>query len=621
MQPTDGAITQVFGAHPEFVWQLGYGHLGCDWGAPVGTPIRAIADFVVIAADWGQNWPRSVTDRHTFVFGATGTGIGVLLQHEGWVGLGAHMSRTDLKVGQRGKRGDIIGYVGSTGNSTGPHLHKECMVPPTPWTPKFGRYNPLDQIALENRLAAAVALPANQRQNGPNPATLRSRAHSGGAAVGTITPGQRWNFAGYVIGQRVKIGTVESAVWFVEGTNKYVWAGMFTSQATAGLKNLTAPPVPAGTRKSGPAAVAYRKTPFILDNIDRWLPANTSFVFDAWTEGDEFAGSKVWFRGRENKFWAHSSLFTSQSTAGLTHVKSSRPAAPVPVPPALLINQRQLKPRVKGVMRLSPDVTKTNLSGRVAAAGSVENFTHFTRGQSVTSGGVTTDLWFKDSKEFAWAGGFTSQSTAGLVEWVPPSVPLIPPITDQPVPAYTFVKSVPLVTEVLPAKEGFFERGNFPADPVGIVVHEFNAATPEENKEVNHLTVHIGSLKNAFTTGSRVASAHFAVEGKEVVQFVHHTDRAYHGGPKGNDLLSIEVYGGMDAETIDTLVELIRQLEALYSKEKTLSKHSDHAATNCGRHVDLDLINSLVRKPAATAKEAFIQDIASIARNYKIEEK
>jgi murein DD-endopeptidase MepM/ murein hydrolase activator NlpD len=89
-------------------------HRGIDFAAPVGTPIMAAGDGVVEAVD---------------VRG--GYGLYVRLQHrDGFETVYAHMSRfaPGLRAGQRVEQGQTIGYVGSTGASTGPHLHYEVMV-------------------------------------------------------------------------------------------------------------------------------------------------------------------------------------------------------------------------------------------------------------------------------------------------------------------------------------------------------------------------------------------------------------------------------------------------------------------------------------------------------------
>jgi len=110
--PVQGHQTSSFGMrfHPV----LGYSrmHKGIDYGAPMGSPIVAATDGVVNFAGWHG-----------------GHGNYVQLKQSGNLGTGyAHMSRIAVRTGQRVRAGQIIGYVGSTGLSTGPHLHFEVFV-------------------------------------------------------------------------------------------------------------------------------------------------------------------------------------------------------------------------------------------------------------------------------------------------------------------------------------------------------------------------------------------------------------------------------------------------------------------------------------------------------------
>ena len=102
-------VTSSFGMrfHP----LLGYNrmHQGMDYGAPYGSAIYAVTDGVVQYAGWHG-----------------GHGQYVRLSHAGGLGTGyAHMSRIIVAPGTRVAQGQVIGYVGSTGLSTGPHLHFE----------------------------------------------------------------------------------------------------------------------------------------------------------------------------------------------------------------------------------------------------------------------------------------------------------------------------------------------------------------------------------------------------------------------------------------------------------------------------------------------------------------
>ena len=85
-------------------------HAGMDFAAPIGAPIFATGDGVVDRADAG----------------ASGYGNHVVIKHGfGYETLYGHLSKYKCRPGQRVKRGDIIGYVGSTGRSQGPHCHYE----------------------------------------------------------------------------------------------------------------------------------------------------------------------------------------------------------------------------------------------------------------------------------------------------------------------------------------------------------------------------------------------------------------------------------------------------------------------------------------------------------------
>lgn len=87
-------------------------HLGTDFGAPTGTPVRAVADGVVTSA--GKNG---------------GHGNYVELDHEGpYATSYSHLSAILVKRGQKVKQGDLVGRVGATGLATGPHLHYQFMV-------------------------------------------------------------------------------------------------------------------------------------------------------------------------------------------------------------------------------------------------------------------------------------------------------------------------------------------------------------------------------------------------------------------------------------------------------------------------------------------------------------
>lgn len=99
------------------------GHRAIDYAAPIGTPIRAVGDGLITYVGWNGSYGNFISIRHN---GTYTTNY-------------AHLSRFAVKNGQRVKQGEIIGYVGSTGFSTGPHLHYEMV--------KNGiKINPLTEI-------------------------------------------------------------------------------------------------------------------------------------------------------------------------------------------------------------------------------------------------------------------------------------------------------------------------------------------------------------------------------------------------------------------------------------------------------------------------------------------
>jgi murein DD-endopeptidase MepM/ murein hydrolase activator NlpD len=87
-------------------------HKGVDFGAVSGTPIQAAGEGLVEVAGWNGGYGNYVRLRHG----------------NGYATAYAHMTRINVKSGQRVRQGQIIGTVGSTGSSTGPHLHYEVLL-------------------------------------------------------------------------------------------------------------------------------------------------------------------------------------------------------------------------------------------------------------------------------------------------------------------------------------------------------------------------------------------------------------------------------------------------------------------------------------------------------------
>ncbi len=120
-------IASGFGMRIHPIYGIAKMHAGMDFTAPQGTPIYATGD-----------------GRITTAGGGTGTGNHVIINHGyGYETEYMHMVRVKVRPGQSVKRGEVIGWVGSTGASTGPHLHYEVHINGSPVDPVYFFFNDL----------------------------------------------------------------------------------------------------------------------------------------------------------------------------------------------------------------------------------------------------------------------------------------------------------------------------------------------------------------------------------------------------------------------------------------------------------------------------------------------
>ena len=151
LRPIGGRITDGFG------WVGGRRHTGVDIPARAGTSVGAAGRGVVAFAGWNDGgYGNLVVLRHRLGF-------------ESWY---AHLSRIAVSVGQAVRGGTRIGYVGSTGHSTGPHLHFEVRHFGTP-------INPVPRL-LAGRAARAPRMlkPTAARAGRPSPGRLVCRPNA-----------------------------------------------------------------------------------------------------------------------------------------------------------------------------------------------------------------------------------------------------------------------------------------------------------------------------------------------------------------------------------------------------------------------------------------------------------
>lgn len=130
-----------YGVRIDPIYKIPKHHDGMDFSADVGTPIFATADGVVTVAT------KAVT----------GYGHHIDIDHGyNMMTRYAHMSEFNVKVGDHVKRGDIIGKVGSTGKSTGPHLHYEVRVKGQPQNPAYYYFGDLTPEEFDLMLETAA---------------------------------------------------------------------------------------------------------------------------------------------------------------------------------------------------------------------------------------------------------------------------------------------------------------------------------------------------------------------------------------------------------------------------------------------------------------------------------
>ena len=135
-------LSSGFGYRIDPVYKTVKFHPGLDFTAPQGTPIYATADGVVqTAGNVGNGYGNHIVINHGYSYQT----------------LYGHMSRLKANRGQRVKRGEVIGYVGSTGKSTGPHLHYEVFKARKRLDPIYFFYNDLTPAQYQQILKLAAS--------------------------------------------------------------------------------------------------------------------------------------------------------------------------------------------------------------------------------------------------------------------------------------------------------------------------------------------------------------------------------------------------------------------------------------------------------------------------------
>ncbi|HEV2595730.1 MAG TPA: M23 family metallopeptidase [Sphingomicrobium sp.] len=150
--PAQGPITSYFGYRYHPILHFTRFHAGVDIGASWGSPIVAAGDGRVVGAGWGGGFGREVEIAHA----------------GGLTSIYGHMSTIVAQAGSFVRAGQLIGYVGSSGLSTGPHLHFEVRQGRTPVNPLAARFarasmsDPHRAEAVKARLATLLSVGAKR---------------------------------------------------------------------------------------------------------------------------------------------------------------------------------------------------------------------------------------------------------------------------------------------------------------------------------------------------------------------------------------------------------------------------------------------------------------------------
>lgn len=267
-------INQEFGSNPNNGINPAGGHTGRDIGTPTGTPVHAIGAGVVKFADWSNTLPADYradgSGPNPYWLAPNFGGIVVAIDHGDIISIYAHLSKTDLAVGQQVAAGEVIGLSGSTGGaSSGPHLHFEIL--PSGWDFNNGCYGRVSPSLYCSGAPVEVAAQANtvtpiQEDDMPTLAEIFDNpiAREGSALGGTTT--LRAIVANFDAAQEGTKAAIEG-IWNAlasdptDPSKQYRAIDYLVSAATRG-------------RTNGEALDALRKTPAAAVNIDAQAIAN-----------------------------------------------------------------------------------------------------------------------------------------------------------------------------------------------------------------------------------------------------------------------------------------------------------------------------------------------------------
>lgn len=385
------------------------GHSGVDYPQGTGTPIRASGNGTVVYRGW-LNGNAGYSTQVRYDGGPT-----VLYCHQ------PNLDRVPGE-GTRVGEGSVIGQVGSTGRSTGPHLHMEIMVGSGAHT-YSGIWNHFSRTVIGGNSNAPLG---GQQRRTTTSLRYRTEATSSSGEIDLFPEGTVVDVNGWKHGENV-----DGDDRWVRGAHSGGWLALryLSPQNVDNLEDLN-PKAPvqlgAGQRRVAVDGLAYRREATAnSDELDRF-PKGTVVDVNAWKHGQDVEGDDRWARGAHTGGWLAVKFLEPSNVDGLQDVN---PAAPSPAPAGSAQRKVLGSSSVNGRNRPTTDGSTVNQS---LAAGTLADFKGFVNGQVVEGNGV----WFVGlySGDYFWSGGFEGgANTAGLPNLDGGSTPAPQPVpTPQP---------------------------------------------------------------------------------------------------------------------------------------------------------------------------------------------
>lgn len=341
-------VSQEFGGFPNSFQPDG--HTGMDFAVPVGTKVLSPADGVIRHCDWASvlGWPNPYYVAIDFDGPANGdqsAGIVTIVDHGPGrpASIVAHLSNNDMVYkGKVVKQGDVIGLSGSTGRSTGPHVHFEML--PDGWDVNarwYGRVNPRLYCSTGAVGPASgpsdVPLKINERVTGPNGVVRRQEPKLGDNEIDRFPGDVRLTIAGFTAGEWVEVNGFKSNIWFKGGiSGGYMWCGGFNDASTNNLTNLiptTPPPSAVDAKLRTTFTTVYRRTyPDKNAPLIDEFPADRELTIAGYVRGTDpdGKGNNIWFVGGITGGYIWSNGFTNKDLTGLPDLTAGVPTTQPP---------------------------------------------------------------------------------------------------------------------------------------------------------------------------------------------------------------------------------------------------------------------------------------------------